>query len=378
MIQGAVALAPQLFINANSHLIHINMLTKYQPYQNLALAKHIESQLKSLDTASQISAKTFGGQNKPLPEGDTFSTYIESIRYSHQALLDLVNKELQAEATRFQVVLSNQLTNSNLDELREQLRQKLNRQQGMSVQLNHTPVPRKLKNLKIAYLFIFVLSLAEGVFTINGFTAMGIPAMGAIVLGITVALCLAAFAHTVPKLIAEGKNTWQKRAIGAALFLLICSFFYVLSAARASHLFRVTGVHYDVFPFLLSSLFLLVVAIAVAHYYLPDPEERETIETYKQQCADEKKAKQEVEDLRGRINTQTAQNQHTQTTSAGMIEFQRTLENQIINHAYKNAADFKTINITSRTDNRTPDCFTQPVTFQFTRYAQFTQPEEEQ
>lgn len=354
------------------------MLTKYQPYQNLALSKHIESRLKSLDTANQISAQTFGGQNKPLPEGDIFSPYIESIRHNHQTLLDFVNKELQAESTRFQVVLSNQETNTNLSELREQLRQKLNRQQGINLQRSHTLVPKKLKNLQVAYLFIAALCLAEGVFAITGFTAMGIPAIGAITLGGTVALCLAAFAHTVPKLIAEGKNKWQKRAIGIALFLLISSFFYVLSDARASHLFRSTGVHYDVFPFLLSSLFLLVVAIAVAKYYLPDSEEREAIEIYTQQRTDEKKINQEVEDLKNRIATQTVNNQHTQTTSAGMIEFQRTLENQIIHHAYKNVADFKVINIASRTDNCTPDCFTQPVTFQFIQYAQFTQPDEQQ
>lgn len=348
------------------------MITLYKPQQNIALTKHVEAKLKALDETTIIQSKTFASRNKPLPEGDYLPTYIESIHFGHQALLDYINQELQAEATRFQVVLTGNATDDDINALDEQLKAKNNRLNEADIRLYHTPVPKKWKHRKLAYLFIFALSLTEGVLAITGFSAFGISTIGATIMGIALAFCLAAFAHTIPKLIAEGKNILQKRAIALSITVLTFYFFFFLSQTRSNYLIQTTGIQYSPWPFVFTSVFLMLIAIAVARYYLPNPQEKEAIDHYKHLCNEKQGLQKEVNILQAQIAKKNTYSQVTKTSGASILEYGNMLEQQIINHAHKNYSDFKTTNLSYRTDSVHPACFQQPYPFQFNRHFVFT------
>lgn len=348
------------------------MITLYKPHQNIALTKHVEAKLKALDETTVIQSKTFANGNKPLPKDDYLPTYIESLHFSHQVLIDYINQELQAEATRFQVVLTGNATDDDVTALDEQLKTKNNRLNEAEIKLYHTPVPKKWKHRKLAYLFIIALCLSEGIMAINGFTAFGISAIGATIMGIALAFCLAAFAHTIPKLIAEGKNALQKRTIAISITLLTFYFFFYLSQTRSNYLIQTTGIEYSPWPFVFTSVFLMLIAIAVARYYLPNPQEKEAIDHYKHLCKEKQGLQNEVNTLQAEIAKKNTYSQITKTSGASILEYGNMLEQQIINHAHKNYSDFKAINLNYRTDNAHPTCFQQPYPFQFNRHFVFT------
>jgi hypothetical protein len=335
-----------------------------QPELDAYLAQSFEE----IKQQSIINAQTYAARNHPPLSNKKVISYFEEDHHKYQGLIDTINAELQFKASCNEVVEHQKITDHLIRILHNKLSAAKSALVGIDAKLKNWQCPFGKAQLILAWTAISIIALFEGLLAIPVFSTWGYSNITAIVMGILFAGVLAAFAHLFKKIVALGKTVWQRRAIAAALLLLLTLLFSFMASQRAAYLSKTVAensantinLHFSPIPFVCTSLLLFVVAAAVSYFFLPSKEQWQELQAYMEVHKAKEQNEAEQERVEAEIAARHREHADVVHMNTSALDKGNMLEKLVVSNAYGCFAEWKKQNMMHRSDNGVPVSFDDP------------------
>ena len=305
-------------------------------YQNKALENLINSKMTNVKEKVKISSSTsYATRNLPALIGDHMNMYFEETHQVAQALINEVNATLQFKTT------VNETLQSNNQSLKKSLEQN---NDLAAAQTKEALLAEQAKNCKPAHRYrrliigiaIAVICLFEGILGIPVFEKWGLSLIAAVGVAFLFACVLAIFTHMVPRIIRYGKTVWQRRLIAFGLLVLTTILFKYMADERVLYIMSTTNSSpVSPYPFVITSTLLLVIAVAISHFYMPTTEELQKIKEYKEVNKELNKSRNEISNIKKKSQINETEKDEFVNLSGSLLVYGDSLEQMIINYAYE-------------------------------------------
>ncbi|QEM12976.1 hypothetical protein [Mucilaginibacter rubeus] len=328
--------------------------------QRPELTAFVQEQLKQFDQYNLIDAENHGGRDKPSLSEQNIKPYLIGNHHKAQAIIGHVATELQAAILVSEVVENEKITQRKLQTLQNKLVAVKEKAVEFEKTLKDTQFEDGWFHPYLIWLCICIPLLGDSMLNRPAFETYGYSYIESLGISVLLAAALAVLAHCFSRIVALGKSVWQKRAIGAAIFLLITALFYYLADTRISYLSSepdAANVHLSAVPIAAMSVLLFGVAVGLKHFFFPTTEQRKAIHEYqasKQQYDDNRAEQQCIEQ---EIETLKQKQEELRQVNSALYVYGGRLEDMIISHAYAGFATWQKVNMMHRTDNGRPLCF---------------------
>lgn len=344
------------------------MKTEKTRYYSPTLDASLKSSFDEIKGKAKINAESMASKNLPRVSADVIRPYFEESHLEFQLLNDRVGTELRFQTTCEEVSEKKKSSEQQTRDLRTKLASSQEKQVYVNTKCKNTPYPAYLIRFILAEFAIICISLFEGIQTVPVYETWGFNLAEAILAGILFSVVIAIFAHTFLKIVNLGKTIWHRRLIALALLVLLTTLFTYMANVRAEYLSSVVNsnaadtlnIHFSPFPFVLTSLLLFIVAVAVCHFYMPTDQQKEAIREYTRLNNEKKAIEDEIAQLEAKIDAVQQENSDLRNMNASIVDYGSMLENMIMNHAEMCLALWKKHNLMSRPDSCKPDCFDDP------------------
>jgi hypothetical protein len=344
------------------------MKTEKNRYEKPELDAYLAQSFEEIKQQSIINAQAYAARNHPPLSNKKVHSYFEENHHKYQGLIDTINAELQFKSSCNEVVEHRKVTDHLVRILQNKLSAFKTVLIGIDAKLKNWHRPFSHAQLILAWVAIGIIALFEGLLATPVFSTWGYSNIAALLMGILFASVLAAFAHLFKKIVALGRTLWQRRAITAALLLLLTLLFSFMAIQRAEYLSKTVAdnsantinLHFSPIPFVCTSLLLFVVAAAVSYFFLPSKEQWHELQAYKEVH----KAKEQNQAEQGRTEAEIAarHREHADVVhiNTSLLDKGNMLEKLVISNAYGCFAEWKKQNMMHRSDNGVPVSFDDP------------------
>jgi hypothetical protein len=334
-------------------------------YHKPELDAWIQEHLKETEQRIIINAQNYAVRNRPPLLTENMQVYFHEDHVRFQAMIDTVGGKLQFNALCNEVAEHDRLTEGQLQAIHNKLSLAKENQIEIDRDLRGNRPPYGKFRLLLVWVAIGAIALFEGLLATPCFETWGYSLTETLCMGVLFAGVLAALAHAFERIVFLGKTPWQRRIITAALLLLLGCLFGYMSQARAEYLSKqiaansadAINMHFSPWPFVLTSLLLFVVAVALNHFFLPSNEQRKAMREYNETLKKKSSNEAEQQQLEQDIANRKKENAELRQTNASILEYGCMLEQLIISHAHGGFALWKKHNMMYRPDNDRPTCF---------------------
>ncbi|MEO6523802.1 MAG: hypothetical protein ABIN91_19115 [Mucilaginibacter sp.] len=327
------------------------------------LDRDLAFEIEAIDKEILSAAETDAVLMLPRQDDASINPYFEVFAHKFNGLCLEVGHRLQLETRIHELDGHKTITEDRLREVR--LQQPIARKKGNAIaaklqQLAGTCNP---KALRLAYAAIGILCLFDGIYNIRVFSIWGSGYAEALVLGLFFAFLIGAIAHNFKWMLSKARFPWQRRIIIMALFAAMTCLFAYMAIHRAASLERQakeateTTVHYSPLPFVILSLLIFAITIVISYKYLPTKEELALMKVYQKLLLEKRDSDAEQRGLKTLEETIIAEDIEFRHMHTSIIEYGRTIEQQIIAKAREGLAKYKRQNMLSRRDGVRPKCF---------------------
>jgi hypothetical protein len=337
-------------------------------YHKPALDAYVEEELKEIDQRLVINAQNYAARNKPPLLNKQINAYFHEDHMRYQSVIDAVGRELQFKAVCNEVVEHEKLTEGQLHTLHNKLATAREKQIGAGAKLESRKPPFNKSRQLLAWAAVATIALFEGMLSLPVFQTWGYSLAEAVCISILFAGMLAILAHLFKRIVLLGRTIWQQRAIAVTLLLLLTVLFGYMSQTRAEYLSRqmaansadTVNMHFSSIPFVLTSILLFIVAVAVCHFFMPSREERAALKAYKIEEQKRRADEEAIQQLEQAIEATKHENAELRKVNASILEYGCMLEQLIVSRAHGGFALWKRHNMMHRPDNGRPICFDDP------------------
>jgi len=342
--------------------------TANEHYSNPAWEAFLKTSFSKLEEQVKNHAESMGLKNLPRLTGDSLDLYTEEHKLGHQPLLSELSSSLHPKTTAYEATEHCKMTEQRLREQRNKLAQAKERKIQIDASCqNSTTV--SLRRFLFALSAVAVISLVDGSQTIPVYEEYGYSFIAAIFIGVLFSVGLALYAHITPKIIATYPKKWQRWCTSIFLYSGIATLFYYMATVRAEYLSSSTNnnavdninIHFSPMPFVITSMFMFTIAVAVCIFYMPTRQERAEMWRVLHAKYQQKANQLEIARIEKEIQEIQQENGSVINISASILEYGSKQEAKIINHYNRCIAVWKRHNLMHRPDSGTPDCFNTPT-----------------
>ncbi|HVW97069.1 MAG TPA: hypothetical protein VHA56_13950 [Mucilaginibacter sp.] len=349
------------------------MKTENNRYQNQTLEASQTSACSEINETAKINAEQLASKNLPEATGDHMHPYVEEFHLGHQAEINKIDAELQMQLALAEVSEKQASTEQQARELQNKLGEAREQSVLIDSKRKNTSYPAYLMRLLMARFGILITCSFDGTLSIPVYETWGFSLIESIFMGTLFAGVLSLFAHTFKKLVQLGKTIWHRRLIALGLSALLIALFSYMAIARADYLSTMVNVnpadalnmHFSPLPFILTSLLLFIVAVAIHHFYMPTEEQKSAVREYIRLYRQKKVLEAEISQIEASITALHQENNELRMRNASILVYGAKLEERVINNAKICYALWKKHNLMHRSDTRRPDCFNEPYPFTF-------------
>lgn len=306
------------------------MITTYTPYSNPALEAYVKSTLTNATANVHLTSRTTGittGENN-------LDLLFHTHHLEYQAIIDHINKVLQAQGTKFSVNETREQADQEIQHLSIRLADTKAQFIPLENRVKNTPIPKRYKTL-LPTAAIAIIAFTDALYARETFELwLGLAYLEALLFSLIFAGAFAMYAHYLPRVVMAIKDRNLKKVIIAAVVIATGVWFYYMGIARANQINLVQGItEHTPWPFAVISSVLMGIAVGISAINSPSKEEREAIDQYNA-------LKKEYDDMAADIHkTEEAIKQckkdyaDLRINSAAAIEFGRMLEDTVITEA---------------------------------------------
>jgi len=350
--------------------------TAIERYSNPAWEAHLKTSFSKLEEQVKNHAENMGLKNLPRPSGDNLDSYIEEHYLSHQPLISELGSFLHPKTTAYEVTEHGKITEQRLREHRNKLAKAKERKIQIDSSYQNTTTATSFRRFLFALFAVAVISLVDGSQTIPVYEEYGYSFIVAIFIGLLFSVGLALYAHITPKIIGSFPKKWQRWCMSIFLYSGITTVFYYMATVRAEYLSSSTNnnavdninIHFSPMPFVITSMFMFSIAVAVCIFYMPTRQERAELWRVLRAKYQQKANQLEIIRIEKEIEVIQQENGIVRNMSASILEYGSKQEAMIINHYNRCVAVWKRHNLMHRPDNGVPDCFNTPTKCGFETY----------
>lgn len=338
-------------------------------YHKPELDAWIQEYLKEVEQHIAINAQGYASRNLPPLAKKNMQAYFHEDHVKFQTAIDTVGSKLQFNALCNEVAEHNKLTEIQLQAAYNKLSLAKENQVKIDAELKGKKPLYDKSRLLLVWVAIGVIALFEGLLATPCFETWGYSLMEALCMGVLFAGVLAVLAHVFERIVFLGKKPWQRRIITAALLLLLGCLFGYMAQARAEYLSKqvaansadAINMRFSAWPFILTSLLLFVVAVALNYFFLPSNDQRKVMREYREALKRKGDNEAEQQRLEQDMANTKKESAELRQTNASILEYGCMLEQLIISHAHGGFALWKKHNMMHRPDNDRPACFDDPA-----------------
>ncbi len=331
-------------------------LTVTSSQRNPEIEKLILTRDKHLKDLAQKNAQHFAKRNLPSPEDGSLGPYTNDIRSGYEALQAEMLQKLQP-ATHFP---ESSMDADHLKEKDKQLdveikkREDLNKNEEYEMgQYRPTSIRGRLQ---LALFVTIVLTVGETIFNAISFSVFGENLLFSLLLSFAISIAVLTLAHFGAFLIKAAKTSWQRWGITIATLVVASGLLSALAVFRSNYL-AYHNVYISPFYFYQVNLFFFLVAGLISVLLLPTWQDiKDNMHKLKLE-KDIKKRKSEVDSFKeqkANLKKIVLDNTKVRLRDA----YYATYQIGYINKLYRETLEqFKTCNLSYRTDGQVPQCF---------------------
>jgi len=338
----------------------------------------LEAALNEIEHKAVLGSQAIAWRNLPLQTGDSYAPYFEEYHMLFQKLVDHRNMVHEPKAAFMKAGKATQQAEKENHSLVNKLPNLERRKSQVIRELESLhPSPKTKKWYRTLILFgVISVCLSDSLYNLPTFEAWGMSYLGALVLALVFGIVLAFFAHLFPRIVSLGKTLWQRSLIAFGLLAGFFIIFLFFGEMRADYLAKIASengstAHYSALPFALVSTVLLIVAIAIPHFFSPTKEELEIKTRHEKLTKDKSDLENEIAGIENQRKANDANKDRVHLESSSQLNTGFTDEQKIIAHAMMTFSSFKKTNLLHRDDRVKPNSFNEPYPFIFKTYHNF-------
>lgn len=338
----------------------------------------LEPALNEIEQKATLGSQAIAWRNLPLQTGDSYAPYFEEYHMLFQKLIDHGNAVHEPKAAFMKAGKATQTAEKENHALVNKLPNLERRKNQVIGELEslHPSYKTKMWYRALIVVGVIAVCLSDALYNLPTFESWGMSYLGALVMAVVFGAALVFFAHVFPRIVSLGKTLWQRRLIAFGLLAGFFVIFLFFGQMRADYLAKIASengstAHYSALPFALLSEFLLVIAIAIPHFFSATKEELEIKSRHEKLTKDKKDLVNEIADIDNKRKTNEANKDRVHLESGSQLNTGYSDEQKVISHAMMTFSSFKKTNLLHREDRVKPNSFNEPYPFIFKTYHNF-------
>ncbi|TWI96808.1 hypothetical protein JN11_03921 [Mucilaginibacter frigoritolerans] len=331
-------------------------------YHRPELDTFLAEKLKEIGQHVIINAESYAVRNKPSLAEQNISSYYQEDHLKYQELIGEIGIQLQVKTLISEVIENDQLTERQVHALQNKVVSAKEKQVAIERELQTKQPPTfSTKRIVMVWLLISVPLLADGLFSMGAFESYGYTYLEAAAISLLFACSLTLLAHFFERLVAFGKNLWQRRVIASGILIGLAIIFYYMASARVQYLAQAIStynhgatLYFSPLPFAILSLLFFVISVAINKFLYPKQEQRMEMLRYEQQKKAAADNKAEISRLEQEIETVKQSNADLRHVNGSIVEYGCKAEEIVIASAFRGWALWRKTNLMRRQDNARP------------------------
>lgn len=346
-------------------------LSIQKKYFNPELEEELKIKLNEIEFSIKEDNKELAHIGLPKSQGDSINRYFGKYHHQIQGLIDYSNQTLQSRSIVGHVNDHSKHTKKVVQTRISGISEKKNEANKLESKLVQKSTLMTFKKLVTIHLIIALIGLCEAMFSVQIFESFGFSRLEAILVSLLYGVVLTTYAHLAPLIINFGKTILQKRLIAGVLVFFTIVFFYYLADSRATYLKELAQsegiqLEYSPLPFVCMSTLILIVAIALAYFFLPDKKEREKIRDHKILTNQKNEIANQISQNQKDIESIEYEHTTLRVTSISRLEYGASLEDFLTTQSQYLFYLFISENQKNREDSC--DCYDDTYTLKFNYY----------
>jgi len=304
------------------------------------------------------NAKQFGVRNLPSAKGDNLSNYTGNSKTKCEKLAIEIIHFLQPDSQFPEASVDAEYFKEKVKNIDLAIKEKEDQNRNDEHDLDDFHKSYIPSRIKWALILSLIVGIGEILFNTKSFQVIGDNLLFALILSISISICVFMFSHVTPFLYKDAKNRMQRISVIAGSLFLATVLFTALAIFRssylASHDITISPVY-----FVIINLFFFIVSALMSFFVLPtwkEIKQNSILLKIYYAVKNRKKEKEILKNEREQIKTTILE----RTKSRIRIAHHANYALERIRKMYSESiAVFKTINLTYRTDGNIPDCFSE-------------------
>lgn len=354
-------------------------ITGHSRYADIVNDGYISSLEKELLTYSGLQGKQNGLQNLPTTESEIRAYIMNTIESKIQFEIDrnhqinvpvsgvVVAQRLNTEAGKVIEVLKGDLASN------EHIHQPLKEQKKQL-----TPDLQKRRMRRWVYAGAAVISMAEGFFAYEAFTAASFPRIPAFFAALGIAIGVGFGLHFLARYILQAETRIQRLCRYCIVLIPAFIGFFALGSLRAQSY----NTHVDINPhatevfvpstsgvsgmsLTIISFLLFLIALLFSIRFYKTKEERMRDQEYDQVCGEIKRLSAAMQAIRDKIETIQKDASEKTAEALGRFEYALATEKRLKAIARRAVDAYIDANLRHRSDKSCPEFFSRPPAFNF-------------
>lgn len=323
-----------------------------------ALEDLLQKRDAELKVTAEKNSKNFAQRNLPALVGDNLLNYTGEIKAGYEKLATEVFHYLQPEAHFPEAKVDADYFKEKVKNLDTEINEKEAQNQRDENSLKDFAPNSIPTRVLWAFLITFLITIGEIVFNTKAFQVTGENMLFALILSIGVSISVFVLTHITPMLYKAAKTKLQRLTVIVGALLLVTSLFTALAIFRSSYL-ATHDVHIQPGYFVIINLFFFIVSALLSFFVLPSWSEiKENALQLKLQYV-VKKRKKEIEQLKAEREKIMVTIMERTKVRIRIAHYANYAVERIRKMYLETMGMFKTTNLTYRSDNTPPDCFSE-------------------
>ncbi len=333
-------------------------LTVISSQRNPEIEKLIQLSDKNLKELAQKNAQHFAKRNLPSGEDISLGPYTNDIRSGYEALQANVLHKLQPDAHFPEASADADHLRDKDKHLDSEIKKKEDQNKNDEYELGKHGQNSIRGRLNLALFITLILTIGETVFNAISFSVFGENLLFALILSLAISIAILSLAHFSAFLFKSVKSNMHRLLIVVCTLLLVSGIFTALAVFRTQYL-AYHDVSINPFHFFIFNLFFFLVAALVSVFLLPTWQDiKGNLHKMKLEKVINKRRSEitTLKEQKAQIKTIVLDNTKIRIRDS----YYATYLIEYINKLYRETLEqFKTCNLTFRTDGIVPKCFNQ-------------------
>lgn len=302
--------------------------------------------------------KRFAQSNRPAPVGDNYHIYIGEAKAGYERVLAKVQQMLQPDSQAEQAKIENNFLRGKVEALTDAINISDNKIINAKEDLEKHGGNGILFRLLILLFVTLLISSGETFFATDSLQVLGGNLLFSMFISISISVALMVAAHVIPILYKEQPTVFRKRLVLIISTMLVIGVFSGLAFLRSEYLSK-QGIEANPLTFIMINLFLFGACTLFVSATMPEWGEIKRYFRHLTQYSALAKLKKENLALKAELHSIITQVEEKAKERANLCDYAKYVVNTIKALYRESAEMFKSANLASRTDGKTPDCFSQ-------------------